>query len=121
MLREGAHHRARIRETRERNVMDSEHETTTMRGQWLAILGVLLVMSPVPGYAFRGHGSHRGHGFHHGHGFRHGGVFIRPSIVFPIGPYVGPYWGPYAYPYAYPPAVVSPTPHFSVTTVPPSS
>jgi len=124
MLREGAHHRARIRKTRKRNVMDSEHKTTTRRGQWLAsfgILVVLLMMSPVPGYAFRGHGFRHGHGFHHGHGFRHGGVFIRPSIVFPIGPYVGSYWGPYAYPYAYPPVVVESPPQVYVQPAPQES
>ena len=74
--------------------MDNEHKTRTTRWQWLAILGVvgaLLVTSPLPGYAWR-----RGH------------VFIRPSIVVPLGPYWGPYyWEPYPYPY-YPPVVVTP-------------
>jgi hypothetical protein len=72
--------------------MYNEHKTRITRWQWLAILGTvgaLLVTSPVPGYAWR-----------------RGRVFIRPSIVVPLGPYWGPYYGePYPY---YPPVVVTP-------------
>jgi hypothetical protein len=75
--------------------MYNEHKTRTTRWQWLAILGVvgaLLVTSPVPGYAW-----YRGR------------VFIRPSVVVPLGPYWGPYyWEPY--PYYPPPVVVTPPP-----------
>ena len=72
--------------------MSNKHKTRTTRWQWLAALGIvgaLLVTSPVPGYAWR-----RGY------------VFIRPSVVVPLGPYWGPYyWEPYPY---YPPVVVTP-------------
>ena len=74
--------------------MDNEHKTRTTRWQWLAVLGVvgaLLVTSPVPGYAW-----YRGR------------VFVRPSVVVPLGPYWGPYYEPY--PYYYPPVVVTSPP-----------
>ena len=78
--------------------MYNEPKIKTIRWQWLVtlgIVGVLLVMSPVPGYAW-----HRGR------------VFIRPSIVVPLGPYWGPYyWPPYPY---YPPVVVTPPPQVYV-------
>jgi hypothetical protein len=82
--------------------MDNEPKTRTTRWQWLVtlgIVGVLLVMSPVPGYAW-----YRGR------------VFIRPSIVVPLGPYWGPYyWEPYPY---YPPVVVTPPPQVYVQPAP---
>ena len=74
---------------KKRGTMYDEHKTRTTQWPWLAILGVVgmvLVTSAVPGYAW----------------YR-GGVYVRPSIVVPLGPY----WEPYPY---YPPVVVTPPP-----------
>ena len=94
--------------------MCNEYEATGMRQKWLrvvVILVALLVTSAVPGHAWRG-----------GRGFRHGGhVFIRPSIVFPIGPFWAPYWGPYWEPYGYPSVVVTPPPQVYVQPAPQTS
>ena len=101
--------------------MHNEHGATGRRQKWIGmvvLLAVLLVTSAEPGYAWRG-----GRGFRHaGHGFRHGRhVFIRPHVVFPIGPFWTPYWGPYWEPYGYPSVVVTPVPQVYVQPVPPTS
>lgn len=85
--------------------MYAEHKTRTTRWPWLAILGIvaaLMVTIPVSGHAWR-----RGHS--------HGHVFVRSSIVVPLGPY----WGPYYWePYPYPPVVVTSPPQVYVQPVP---
>jgi len=96
---------------REVIAMRNGHEATGLRQKWMwkvVILVALLMTSAVPGHAWRG-----------GHGFRHGAhVFIRPHVVFPIGPFLAPYWGPYWGPYGYPSVVVTPPPPVYVQPVP---
>ena len=110
------------------------------RPQWvgiLVILGVLLCLSTLPGYADRGrHGSkgraytshgHRGHGhkghWHRAHGFHHGvrGPRVRVGIGIGLGTFWGPAWGwgPYWPYYAYPPVVIAPSPRVYVEAPPP--
>jgi hypothetical protein len=88
------------------------------RQVWIGVfvmIAVLLLISPVPGYADRdGHG-YKGHGYRsHGHrGHRHSGVrvFISPGLVVPFGSY----WEPYSPP----PVVVAPAPRVYVEPAPP--
>ncbi|MBI3265029.1 MAG: hypothetical protein HYZ58_18030 [Acidobacteria bacterium] len=81
-----------------------------MRQKWLSIVVILvalLVTSAMPGDAWRG-----------GPGYWHGArVFIRPHIVFPIGPFFAPYWAPYGYSSV----VVTPPPQVYVQPAPPTS
>ncbi|MBI3327102.1 MAG: hypothetical protein HYZ81_10440 [Nitrospinae bacterium] len=121
--------------------MSHGHETTGKRRKWLGmlvLLTALLLITAVPGHAWRGMGGFRGthpgfsgfrgthpgfsgfRGTHPGfsgfrgahHRFRHARVFITGSFVVPFGPVWAPVWVPDAYPYAYPPVAAPPPPHY---------
>jgi len=88
--------------------MHDTDEATDTRPRWLVLVGLLglvLVMSVVPGAARGSHGG--GHGGHGHPGFGHGGHgFFGPRL----GVSIWPYWDPYWEPYAAPPVVVAPPP-----------